>query len=165
MLQGQTLAACSAGSAGTAPYLQYAVTEDNHLVVTGGSHGAHSPKRLNQHRLRLPKAWGALQVGLAGLPGNSSSLQVPIIAEGFNLVWSLCEDPPTSVQAWLTHKCCVVILVISAGGPAQKLHLRTRWLRAAICIHPPRCTGGGGMSPHCMLELGKCDQLIQAECQ
>lgn len=67
MLQGQTLAACSARTAGTAPYLQYAVTEDDHLVVTGGSQGAHSPERLSRHRLRLPKAWGALQVGLARL--------------------------------------------------------------------------------------------------
>ena len=62
-LQGQTLAACSTGTAGTAPYLQYALTEDDHLVVTGGFQGAHSPKLPSRHRLRLPKAWGALQVG------------------------------------------------------------------------------------------------------
>ncbi|CAL5228773.1 g11963 [Coccomyxa viridis] len=58
---GQTLAACSAGTAGAAPYLQYAVTEDDHLVVTGGSQGGQSSGKFSRHRLRLPKAWGSLQ--------------------------------------------------------------------------------------------------------
>lgn len=61
-MQGQTLAACSAGTAGAAPYLQYAVTEDDHLVVTGGSQGGQSSGKFSRHRLRLPKAWGSLQV-------------------------------------------------------------------------------------------------------
>jgi len=61
-MQGQTLAACSAGAAGTAPYLQYALTEDDHLVVTGGFQGPERQGQLRRPRLKLPKAWGALQV-------------------------------------------------------------------------------------------------------
>ncbi len=60
--QGQTLAACSAGAAGTAPYLQYALTEDDLLVVTGGFHGPQNQGKLSKPRLKLPKTWGPLQV-------------------------------------------------------------------------------------------------------
>ena len=61
-VQGQTLAACSAGTAGTAPYLQYALTGDNHLVVTGGFQGVQSHGKLSRRQLRLPVTWGPLQV-------------------------------------------------------------------------------------------------------
>lgn len=63
-VQGQTLAACSAGTAGTAPYLQYALTGDNHLVVTGGFQGMQSHGKLSRPQLRLPVSWGPLQVGI-----------------------------------------------------------------------------------------------------
>ena len=60
--QGQTLAACSAGAAGTATYLQYALTGDDHLVVTGSFQGPQSQGKLSRPCLKLPKTWGPLQV-------------------------------------------------------------------------------------------------------
>ena len=63
-VQGQTLAACSAGTAGFVPYLQYALTDDNHLVVTGGFQGLQSRGKLSRPQLRLPVSWGPLQVGI-----------------------------------------------------------------------------------------------------
>ena len=97
-MQGQTLAACSAGTAGAAPYLQYAVTEDDHLVVTGGSQGAHSSGKLSRHRLRLPKAWGALQVRPCHAGLKLACLRSPSIAGICILSQLVCED---SKQPWL----------------------------------------------------------------
>jgi hypothetical protein len=101
--QGQTLAACSAGTAGTAPYLQYALTEDDHLVVTGGFQGPQSQGKLSRPRLKLPKTWGPLQVcmqmqrsvaSLAQMGGTLCTCEL-----GYCNVYA-SEDCPRSLEIW-----------------------------------------------------------------